>query len=377
MLGLLAPLLVWRLGSLLPGINHNEAATLQLAHQNLHYFLTHPGHAPYLLLVKLALLLPVRGIVAARVVAVFFGVLTLAAVYWLIRYWQGRRAALFSTLLFGSSAWFLHAARLGSPDVLLCGAVWLVGIGVWLKHTNWPGVAILLLAAAAILMYEPGMVWIIAAGLVWQWRTLDKAFKKYPSAVIGGGLAFVVLLAPLGWGLYKQGELWRTLLLLPAHGWPQPLAVVKAAAWAPLHLFVRGPQLPGEWLGHVPLLSTLVSALIFLGGYAHLKHFALRRSWVLLALIVVAMGLVGLGGAPYLSVALPFMYVVAAAGVALLLDRWQQVFPRNKIAKTVGLGLVSIAVGASCYFGIRAYFVAWPHAPETRGAYSSAAKLAR
>ena len=90
---------------------------------------------------------------------------------------------------------------------------------------------------------------------------------------------------------------------------------------------------------------------------------------VAVALIVGSI-LVSLGGAVSISILMPFIYVLVAAGIGLLLDRWQKVFPRNVIAQAVGVGLVSLAVIAVSWYGLRHYFVAWPNAPATKQVFT-------
>ena len=76
--------------------------------------------------------------------------------------------------------------------------------------------------------------------------------------------------------------------------------------------------------------------------------------------------LIALGGAVSLSLLIPFIYILVAAGIGFMLDQWYKVFPRNAIAQGVGMGLIVLAVAASCWYGLRHYFVAWPNAPATQ-----------
>jgi hypothetical protein len=55
-----------------------------------------------------------------------------------------------------------------------------------------------------------------------------------------------------------------------------------------------------------------------------------------------------------------------ATGLAYLLRDWLKTFPNNPVARGVGIGLVVAAVGLSCIYNYRAYFIAWPHNTVTR-----------
>jgi hypothetical protein len=81
--------------------------------------------------------------------------------------------------------------------------------------------------------------------------------------------------------------------------------------------------------------------------------------------------LVGLGGPVGLSLLVPLLYVWAAAGIAYLTREWLQVFPNNPLARSLGLGLIVLAVGLGCIYNLRAYFVAWPHNQTTRVTFQS------
>jgi hypothetical protein len=51
--------------------------------------------------------------------------------------------------------------------------------------------------------------------------------------------------------------------------------------------------------------------------------------------------------------------------VALLLQQWFTVFPRNPLARLIGVLMVSLLVVLSAYYNTRHYFVAWPKNSQT------------
>ncbi|HVU68404.1 MAG TPA: hypothetical protein VHD63_14795, partial [Ktedonobacteraceae bacterium] len=329
----------------------------------------HPLNAPFILVGHALLLVRHDSLLMMRLTATLFGLLTLSVFYWLTRHWYGERTAVLGTVLFGTSAWFLHTARLGTPDVLLFGLLCLTACGVWLKHSTKPLPVILALVLAAVFLYIPGMMWFIGAGVVWQWKTIDRAFKKHLWMVTLGGFLVLAALAPLAWALYHDPAFAKELAGLPAVGWPQPFTVIRNLLDVPVQLLWRGPLWPEHWLGELAVLNALCIGALFLGVYVHAKHLRLARTQLLLILLLAGAALVALGGGVSLSVVVPFIFILVAAGAGFLLDRWYVVFPRNTIAQGVGLGLVSLAVLASAWYGFRHYFVAWPEAPETKSTF--------
>jgi hypothetical protein len=71
-----------------------------------------------------------------------------------------------------------------------------------------------------------------------------------------------------------------------------------------------------------------------------------------------------------LPILLPFIYLLAGAGMTLLLQQWFTVFPRNPLARNIGVGLIAVLLAFVGYYHMHRYFVAWPHTPETKQAYS-------
>lgn len=358
-------LLWWQLGTLTHGYSGGELASYQTS-IDLHTIFNHPLNAPFTLLAHLLLHFKPHSLFMLRIASTVFGLLTLSSFYWLVRYWHGQRAAIFGTILFGASAWFLHTVRAGEPDVLLFGLLSLTACSVWFKHSGRSFAIVLCLALAAIFLYVPGMVWFIIAGMIWQWRTIDRIFKAHLWMVTLGGALLLAIIAPLALSIYRTPLVAKAFVGLPQEGWPHPFTAMRHLAEIPLQLIFRGPQDPEHWLGHIAVLDVFCLAMLFLGVYVYTKHGNLIRTQLLTVILLIGLALISLGGSVNLSIIMPFIYILVAAGVGLLLDRWYAVFPRNPIAQSVAILLVSVTVFASCWYGYRQYFVAWPATPETK-----------
>lgn len=367
----LAGLLFFRLGTMLPGYSAAEVQTYK-AGSDIQQIFEHPLDAPFTLVTYGLTFISDHSYLLTRLTAVGFGLITLVAFFWLLLHWFDRRVAVLGTLLLGTSAWFLHTARFGSPDVLLFLVVVLMACGVWLKKTSNPLALLLCFILSAALLYVPGMLWLVAAGVVWQWRTIDRIFKRHLWVVTLGGLVLMAALAPLGWAIYKTPEMWKTLVGLPAEGWPQIMEVLQNLYQIPLALFFRHVDAtPVTWLGNIAILDIFSMAMLFLGGYVFFKYVNLQR--VKLAVIMLFLGivLVSLGGSVSMSLLMPFIYVIIAAGIGYLFDQWFKIFPRNPIAAWLALVLVSLAVVTACSYQLRHYFIAWPRNSETKTVYTA------
>ncbi len=361
-------LLWYKLGSLIGGYSVNEAAAL---HGSLswRYILDHPVNAPFTAVGRLLLYVSDHGLFLMRLAAAVFGLAILSIFYWLVRHWHGERTAVIGTLLFGTSAWFLHTARLGTPDVLLFGILALTMCVVWLRRKRSALAVILSMLVAAALLYVPGMIAIVIVGVIWQWRTIDRAFKENLWAVSLGTLLALGMVAPLGFAIYQNPEIAKVIAGLPAQGWPDVMVTLRNLAEVPISIFLRGPVNPQHWLGRLPLLDFFSMAMAALGAYLYVRHAKLGRVQLVAGVLVIGSVLISLGGAVSLTLIVPFLYLLAAVGIDFMLNRWYVVFPRNVIAQAVGTGLIVLAIIGTCWYSLRHYFRAWPQASATKAVF--------
>ncbi len=365
-------LLLWfQLGTLVRGYSPAEIASLQTA-TNLRQIFEHPLYAPFSLVSYLIGLVYTGNepLFPLRAAATVFGLLTLTTFYWLMRHWHGERSAILGTIVFGCSAWFLHVSRLGTPEVLLFLPMALAAGSVWLKRTDSRLILLVGFGLAATLLYVPGMVWLLLVGALWQAKTIVWLCKRHVWLVAVGVAGMLALLTPLGLAIYKSPSLAKTVVGLPEHGWPTIFGFLDRLAHIPYYLFIHGPLDPMRWLSTVSILDAFSIVMLIFGLYVYVRHWRLVRSKMVGAVLIVGSLLVALGGAVTLSIIIPFIYVLITVGIGFLLDRWQTVFPRNVIAQIVSVSLVSLAVIAVSWYGLRHYFVAWPNAPATKEVFT-------
>lgn len=364
-------LFAW-LDSLLPGYAAIEVETYQTAvNLSLSSLLENPVNAPYYLAVKALSIISDQGYILVRLVSALIGLVTVAIFFWILRKWFSMRTAVLGTLLFATSAWFLHTSRLGSPDGLMFLLLALVAAGVWLKRTNNPFVLILCFILAGLSLYVPGLIWFVILVVIWEFKQIDFLFKRQLWAVSLGILLFMAMATPLAWAIYRSPELAKSVAGLPTQGWPDLLQVIQNLGLeVPLALFARAPADAVTWLGNLPVLDVFAAAMFILGAYVFAKYGRLSRAKMFIPVIGLGWILVALGGGVSLSVLLPFVYLVIAGGVGLFIDSWIGIFPRNPIAKALGAGLVGLAVTIACIFQLRSYFIAWPNNVETRKVFT-------
>jgi hypothetical protein len=182
------------------------------------------------------------------------------------------------------------------------------------------------------------------------------------------GLAITVsalIIAPLVRLAFTDRPMLQTFLGLPQHV-PSLNTYLHALLDIPKQLFIRGPQDPAVWVGAMPILDIFMIAMFILGIYVYLLRARLDRVKILFSFLFIACLFIAAGGPVRLVLLLPFVFLVIVAGIAYYLQQWFDVFPRNPFARTLASTLLIAAVAMSCFFNLNHYFVAWPHAPETK-----------
>lgn len=367
-LAILGVALFWQLTTLLPGYSTAELQTYT-ASLSITALLDNPLNAPFLLLIKAMTYVFQDTLAVTRLVAGIGGLAVLGVFALLLKHWHDTSTAILGTMLFGLSAWFLHVARQGTPEVMLFGVFLLAASGFWLKRTNhWLPLALCFLLVA-MLLYTPGALWFLVAGLVWQWKTIDRAFKKHVALVSVTSLLLVIALVPLGWALYKHPNLLLPLLGLPS-SFPAPLQLAENMLKVPFHLVVHNAPNPATWLGTAPIFDVFSLTMLVLGGYVYLRHIRLARTRIFIILFIIMTILVALDGGMTFTVIMPFLYLVIAAGISQLLTQWFTVFPRNPIARTLGWLGISIVVLLACSYHLTHYFIGWPEAAATHEVFT-------
>jgi hypothetical protein len=367
---LLAALLLYKLGSLMGGLSNQEVAA---ATQGVgwHGIFHHPQYLPLELLRSIDFFsFKQHGQTLTRLPNVLFGALAIVSFGWLIRQWHSQRTALLATVLFATGAWTLHVSRLASFDVLYLWALptLLLSYSLLHRHPESRLVRYGSLFAWLMLLYIPGMVWLLIISLVVEQKVVRKAWQ---SLSLWQRLLEVVLFAAgaslLIIDLFRPGRLVQWLGL--PSSFPHLSTLLKHELAVPVHLFIRGPEYPQLWLGRAPLLDVFTLAASLVGIYFYVTHWSATRSQLLLSLAVAGWLLVGLGGPVGFSLLVPLLYVAAATGIAYLLHEWLQTFPRNPLARGVGVGVMILAVGLASVYNLRAYFVAWPHNAANRAVF--------
>jgi hypothetical protein len=369
-IGLMLFLLSFRLGALTPGLSEAEinyrAYTSQAGN-----ITSELVYAPHAFVQNALQQISITNRALLRAASIGFALLSVVSVFALLRLWHAPKLAILGTVLYLTSSWFLHTARVATPDILFTLLPVLLLIWTWLLRSRRRELALFLVViACGILLYIPGMAWFIVTGIIWQAGRIAKELRTvsapYIISSIVMGLLFIL---PAGLVIYQNNGLLWTFMGLP-ETLPPISTIAKNIMSIPLMLFLRGPSDSAMWLGRLPLLDLFSAAFLILGVYTYSLRLNLDRSRFLFAGSILGAILFSLDGPVTIAIILPFIYIFIAGGLAFMLNQWFAVFPRNPFARNIGGSLLTIAVLMSIFYHINHYFIAWPNTPETKQVYS-------
>jgi hypothetical protein len=217
-------------------------------------------------------------------------------------------------------------------------------------------------------MYVPGFLVIFIAALAWKGKSLLSEFQELPliSQVVATALFFLITLPLLWQGVQNTAVAQSILGINPVPGLG---LFVHRLLDTLLAIGIRGPQDPVFRVGHVPILDIFSSAMVVIGLYGYVKHFGLDRSKFVFGYLLVGIVLTAWYGISSYSLLLLPLYAIMTAGIVTMIEKWFSVFPKNPIAKYIGVFVMALAVSSSVLYNFSSYFVAWPNTPETRQAF--------
>jgi hypothetical protein len=315
-------------------------------------------------------------LVSARFVAGIASVLSVLMFYHLLRNWLlSPGKAVVGTVLFATSSWTLalgrgaHAATVGIFLLLL-----IFTFGTRLLFTTRPFIDWLLLTSATILsLYTPIVPWLVfmigAVSMLHynkRQRSLPlKIWQKVTLWIVGALLA-----APLVWSLFLNPDQGLVLLGVDSLVETIPLVVLNILDAIKTIFFIGLPGMP-LGLGNLPMLDIFSVFMFLLGCYYFERRLSLKRSKLLFGGFTIALVVCSLGAFNFIqySVLLPIVYIFISAGVHESITRWLNVFPRNPVARSVGVVVLAITIGFVGSYHLHKIYIARPGNPEIRSLY--------
>lgn len=307
------------------------------------------------------------GSLVSRWPSVIFGITLVVALTAVVKAWHGPKIALLTGALFATSAWTLHVTRFtGFESSYLLAVPILIATIVLLQRSKRWWVPALVLFIWSILLFTPGLVWLVLLAAFWErysfvdsWTESKSWFKKLLLPV-----SFLLLLPLLINHIAKSTTTTYAWLGLPSQFGSLTDFAIRLGN-VPLNLFAMGPDNPELWLGRLPVLDLVTIVFTLLGIVYYAKRWRAARAQLLAGFIILCWMIIALGGPAGLSLIVPVIYLLTGSGIAQLNNEWLKRFPNNPIARSFGTTLLVAAIAISCLYNLRSYFVAWPFNPTT------------
>jgi len=366
-------LLTFKLGTLVTGISNPEAIQ-GMSSDSLKDIFRNPIFAPYKILQWISIKALGHTVLALRIPSVIFAAASVAMLYDIFRHWHKQRIAILGSLFFVTSSWFLSYARLGVASISLAFFVLiLLWAGTNLHHApvrRWP--FLVMAGAVAFSLYVPYMLYFLIAGVALH----RYAVKRYlwhlskTERVVGLGILAVVI-TPLVYAMVSDPSLVKIYF-----GIPQILPTIKEyfmnISGTIGYVFWRSAQNPIYHLGTLPMLDIFTATMAALGVYQYEKQLNQHRTkWLFVGSLIMVLTLAFAAQVETFIALAPLVYIFAATGVVTLLVQWYEIFPKNPVARTVGLlPIIFLLLIVTNYHGNR-YFIAWARSPDTQAQFNS------
>lgn len=306
--------------------------------------------------------------------SIILGLVSAVGMLLLLRMWFRRNTAVITTILIITTGQFLFIAQSGTPTIMyLFFSIWLmVAAMIISRQKRFSGTwKMILFGIVALSLYTPLSLYaLIALGsaiiLHPHLRFLVRRLSKVKLALAGFGA--LILLVPLGYGLWRDPGIGLTLLGIP-NQWPD--------LWA--NILQLGRQYldfisPSSGTIMTPLFGLGSMILILLGilNLATTKYTA--RSYIITAWIVLLLPVLLINpdivGVTFLPIVL-----LMAMGISTLLGNWYQLFPRNPYARLAGLLPLTVLIGGMVFSGVDRYMYGYTYDPLTANHFSHDLRL--
>lgn len=370
-------LLTWQLHTLLPGASQPEFTHQLRINQNeinpINTITQQPLFLPFTLSLYLLQLFSLDDILFIRLTSAIFGLISIVAVYYIISRWHTFRISVFATLLYASSAGFLHLARFGDEVSMYLLIPVIIAAGLYSKERNSTVLKILTIVLAGVMtLYIPGMIWLVLVLCLLYYKRLLKTIKSTSTLTLAVGSSIGLLfIGLLVFSFVINPSNLFVWLGLPADGLPDVLTLIQQMGFIPVELFAWGPDNLLFWVGVSGIIDIFVTVLFILGCYSYFYQRKLDRTKILFVSMFTLIILAGFGGPVTVFALVPFIYIIAATGLALLLQQWFTVFPKNPFARTLAIAVIVLAISMSVMYNTHRYFVAWPRTPAVQAQFDN------
>lgn len=370
--GALVFLMTFRLGSLFTGGSTHEISAITNV-TGPEVILSNPLHASHKLLLAALQMVTDPSLLVSRMISVGFGIAAIWLFYALVRSRFSARISAFGTLIFATSTTVVAITRNAGfySSTMFAACAMLLAMQLLVTPRGFTAKGWLIGGLIAAALFSPGAPIVLLIAAIWHAPRLAQIPRYWPAWSLLSIFAFpVAALGLLTYGFVQNINLLQQWLALPSD-LPTTSVFMQNFSASSQMLFSRAPILPEFIVGRTPILDIFTAVCFILGlAYAQ-RHTTLWGFGVKLLLIMAGLAYGSLSSADnLLPLALPIAYLGVTAGVTFLLRQWLSIFPRNPVARTIGVAAMTAVIGVSCYYQLSRFYIAFSQTPENRRAYT-------
>jgi len=292
----------------------------------------------------------------------------------LLRMWFRHNVAVITSILIITTGQFLFIAQSGTPSIMyIFLSIWLlVAAMIISRQKKWAGTwKMVLFGIVALSLYTPLSLYILialASAIVLHphLRYLVRRLSKVK--LLLAGLGALILLVPLGYGLWRDPSIGLTLLGIPGQ-WPDLWANIVQLGREYLDFIT-----PSSGAIMTPLFGLGSMILIILGILNLVTTKYTARSYIIAAWVILLMPVLLINPENIGVTFLPIILLMAM-GISTLLGNWYQLFPRNPYARLAGLLPLTVLLGGMVFSGIDRYLYGYTYDPLTANHFSRDLRL--
>lgn len=310
------------------------------------------------------------SIFTIKLPSLILALLSAVGLIFLLRRWFKPNIAVLASIIAITTSQFLFIAQQGTPAILyVFWPIVLLLLGTQVTRGKklqflWK---ILFVISAALSLYTPLSVYpLIAIALATILHPhLRNAVRKLPkSRLLFVSVLFVLLLAPLIYGIVLNPQLGLTLLGVPTV-WPPDIGENILTVLRQYFLFWE----PSVGVLMTPVFGLGSAILIALGMYRIVRTRDTTRSYLVIIWMVCLIPVLLLNPL-FTSVTFVPSILMLAAGLTSLIGYWYRLFPLNPYARIVGLIPLIVLVLALSLSGLARYIYGYHYNPTQAALFS-------
>lgn len=332
--------------------------------------LDNPLFAPFKIPIYFLTKTGLASVFSLRMVSATYGIILAVFFYFFIKRWFSYKIAWLATAMLATSGLYLNYNRLALPYVLLPLSFLILLWSSWWIYQSKNVRARLAVAICLVItcFYIPGLIWFALILVLLQKPHFKNMFTGITKAYFFISVFLVsLLLMPLILAFLKDTSLLLQWLALPSQ--LDFKLLFNNLLQIPISLVIRSELNPIFNLGRLPYLDILTISLAILGTYAFAIRYKLMRTKALILSIIIALLLLSFENQIQINILLPVIYIVVASGIMFLLQQWLSVFPKNPVAKVIGITLITCTLSLSIYYNTVRYFLAWGNNPISQQSF--------